>query len=120
MQFYSRRLVKYQDLSPAGRLIGGRLLEWIDEEAAIYAACKLNNKPMVTKFMSEINFVAPAKLGDVIEFGLELIAVGTSSITISCVVFKKENRRPIVAVDEIVFVCIDENGSPQNHGLTFD
>ena len=120
MKFYSRRMIKHEDLNPADRLFGGRLLEWIDEEAAIYAACKLSNQRIVTKFMSEINFVAPAILGDVVEFGLDLVAVGTSSITISCIVRKKENRRPIIAIDKIIFVCVNEQGLPKNHGLELE
>lgn len=120
MKFFSRRLIKHEDLNPANRLFGGRLLEWIDEEAAIYATCKLSNKRIVTKLISEINFVAPAKLGDVIEFGLDVIAVGTSSITVSCIVRNKDNRQAIIAIDRIVFVCVDERGSPQRHGLQFE
>ena len=41
---------------------GGSLLRWIDEEAAIYVMCQLDSKNVVTKFMSEINFVSPHEL----------------------------------------------------------
>jgi acyl-CoA hydrolase len=37
MNFHARKLVKPEDLNnPRGTLFDGRLLEWIDEEAAIY------------------------------------------------------------------------------------
>ncbi|WP_101760567.1 acyl-CoA thioesterase [Oceanicoccus sp. KOV_DT_Chl] len=120
MKFFSRRLVKHEDLNPADRLFGGRLLEWIDEEAAIYAACQLSSKRIVTKFMSEINFSAPGELGDVVEFGLGVVAVGNSSITVCCEVRNKESKQTIIGIDRIVFVCVDENGQPQNHGLNID
>ena len=35
MQFYSRKIIKPQDLNNYGTLFGGAVLSWIDEEAAI-------------------------------------------------------------------------------------
>ena len=52
-------------------MFGGQLLRWIDEEAAIYAMCQLDNQRVTTKFISEIDFISPARMGDVIEIGLE-------------------------------------------------
>jgi len=37
MQFYSRKLIKPEDLNGRNTLFGGALLGWIDEEAGIYA-----------------------------------------------------------------------------------
>ena len=34
MKFHTRKWVKPEDLNPNGTLFGGRLLAWIDEEAA--------------------------------------------------------------------------------------
>ena len=84
MQFRTRKLVKPEDLNAGGSLFGGQLLKWIDEEAAIYAMCQLENKKVTTKFMSEIDFISPARVGDVIEIGLELVTIGRTSITIKC------------------------------------
>lgn len=56
MRFHTRKWVKPQDLNPNQTLFGGRLLEWIDEEAALYAIIQLENPKTVTKFISEINF----------------------------------------------------------------
>ena len=117
MKFFSRRLVKHEDLNPANRLFGGRLLAWIDEEAAIYASCQLSNKLIVTKFISEINFIAPGELGDVVEFGLDVIAVGTSSITLSCEVRNKQSKQTIIGIDKLIFVCVNEEGQPEKHGM---
>ncbi len=117
MKFLSRRLVKHEDLNPADRLFGGRLLEWIDEEAAIFAACQLNNKRIVTKFMSEINFVSPGHLGDVVDFGFEVVSIGSSSLTIRCEVQNKETKRAIISIEKMTFVCVDEQGQPTPHGL---
>jgi acyl-CoA hydrolase len=118
MKYYSRRMVKYQDLNPAHRLFGGALLAWIDEEAAIFATCQLDTPRIVTKFMSEINFVAPAEVGDIVEFGLAIVSIGTTSLTVCCNVRNKHNKQTIINVERIVFVCVDENGNSQPHGKT--
>lgn len=116
MKYHSRRMVKYEDLNPAERLFGGALLGWIDEEAAIFASCQLGTKRLVTRFMSEINFVSPGMLGDIIEFGVQATAVGTTSLTVRCNVRNKDTLETIIDVERIVFVCVDEQGQPRAHG----
>ena len=69
MRFLSRRLVMPNDLNYANSLFGGRALEWIDEEAAIYAICQLETNCLVTKHIGEISFESAAMQGDVVEFG---------------------------------------------------
>ena len=44
MKFLTRKLITHENLNPRGYLHGGELLKWIDEEAAIYAMCQLNNR----------------------------------------------------------------------------
>jgi acyl-CoA hydrolase len=116
MKYRTRKLIKPGDLNPRGTLFGGRILEWIDEEAAIFAICQLNSPNIVTKAMSEINFVTTGKLGDVIEFGMELVSVGTTSISIACDVRNKQTKQSIIKIDKIVFVLLDEEGKPRAHG----
>jgi len=117
MKFYSRKWVKPEDLNPKGSLFGGRLLSWIDEEAAIYALCELGSeKHLVTKYMSEINFVSSARQGDIIEMGVDVIACGTTSVTMRAEIRNKITRNTIVSIDSIVFVNLDETGTPQPHG----
>lgn len=118
MEFRSRRLIKYEDLNPRGTLFGGKLLLWIDEEAAIYVMCQLGTDQIVTKCMSEINFVSPVNLGDVIEIGIDLVSLGTTSITIKCEVRNKTTKRTIIEIEKIVFVHIDADGKPTPHNLT--
>ena len=65
MRFHTRKWVKPEDLNPNGTLFGGQLLAWIDEEAALYTIIQLENPKIVTKYMSEINFMASAKKGDI-------------------------------------------------------
>lgn len=73
MRFHTRKWVKPEDLNANGTLFGGKLLAWIDEEAALYAIIQLENQRVVTKYMSEINFTSSAKTGDIIEIGCLLL-----------------------------------------------
>ena len=118
MRFHTRKWVKPEDLNPNKTLFGGRLLAWIDEEAALYTIIQLENKNIVTKFMSEINFVSSARRGDVIEIGLEVIKFGRTSLTLGCEVRNKMTRETIITIDKIIMVNLDENGDPVPHGKT--
>ena len=118
MKFYSRKLIKPEDLNANNTLFGGRLLSWIDEEAGIYAMSKLGSAKMVTKFMSEIDFVSSAEQRDVIEIGLKFSSVGKTSITFSCEVRNLFTKETIITIDQIVFVNVDERNKPKPHGKT--
>lgn len=118
MRFHTRKWVKPEDLNPNKSLFGGRLLAWIDEEAALYAIIQLENKNTVTKYMSEINFMSSAKEGDIVEIGIEVIKFGTTSITMRCEARNKMTRETIITIDKIVMVSLDEEGKPTPHGKT--
>jgi len=120
MRFYSRKLIKPGDLNARNTLFGGALLRWIDEEAGIYAMTKLESKSVVTKYISEINFVSSAKQGDVIEIGLGFQSIGRTSITFSCEVRNIFTKQTIIAIDNIVFVKVDQDGHASPHGKTME
>ena len=79
---------------------------------------QLDNKRVVTKYISEINFVSSAKQGDIIELGLIPTQFGRTSITLQCVVRNKMTRMTILEVDKITFVNLDAEGKPAPHGKT--
>ena len=118
MNFKTRKLIKYEDLNSRGSLFGGQLLKWIDKEASIYTICQLETNKIVTKLMSEINFMKPAYLNDVIEIGVDVISFGRTSITLKVVARIKETKNEILKIDKMVFVSIDENGKPIPHEKT--
>ena len=117
MKYRTRKIVKPGDLNPRGTLFGGRVLEWVDEEAAIFAICQMKSPNIVTKAMSEVNFVRTAKQGDIIEFGMDLVNIGNTSITIACDVRCKTTKETIIKIDKIVFVLLDEEGKPTPHNI---
>lgn len=118
MRFHTRKWVKPEDLNPNGTLFGGRLLSWIDEEAALYAIIQLENPRTVTKFISEIDFKSSAKKGDIIEIGIEVINFGRSSLSFKCEVRNKMTRETIITIDRITMVSLGEDGKPVPHGKT--
>jgi acyl-CoA thioesterase YciA len=118
MNFHTRKWVKPEDLNPNQSLFGGRLLQWIDEEAVIYAIVQLENPYVVTKFISEINFIKAPKQGDIIEIGIIATHFGRTSLTMRCEVRNMLTREPILQIDKLVFVNLDKNGIPTPHGKT--
>jgi acyl-CoA thioesterase YciA len=118
MNFHTRKWVKPEDLNPNHSLFGGRLLQWIDEEAALYAVVQLENKHVVTKYISEINFIAAPRQGDIIEIGILATHFGHTSLTMRCEVRNKMTLEPILTIDKMVFVNVDAAGKPTPHGKT--
>jgi len=118
MRFHTRKWVKPEDLNPNGTLFGGRLLEWIDEEAALYTIIQLENSKIVTKYISEINFMSSAKQGDIVELGIEVSNFGRSSLSLKCEARNKMTRETILTVDNIIMVNLGEDGKPKPHGKT--
>lgn len=118
MNYHTRKWIKPEDLNPNHSLFGGRLLQWIDEEAALYAIIQLENSRTVTKYISEINFVSSAKQGDIIEIGIEVVEFGKTSLTLRCEVRNKMTHQKIITIDKLVFVALGEDGNPKPHGKT--
>ena len=120
MKFHTRKLIKPENLNANNTLFGGALLRWIDEEAGIYTMTKVKSQKVVTKYISEINFVASARQGDVIEIGMELVNVGRTSITMKCLVRNLFTQKTIISIDKIVFVRVDNDERPIAHGFKLD
>ena len=116
MNFHTRKWIKPEDLNPNGTLFGGRLLQWIDEEAALYAIIQLENPKTVTKYMSEINFKSASVKGDNIEIGIRVVKFGATSITLCYEVRNVMTREAIITIDTIVMVSLDQDGKPKPHG----
>lgn len=113
----TRNMIMYPDLSVAGRLFGGKLLSWIDEGMAMLAMDAMNTQRIVTKTVSEVNFLAPALLGDVLEIWGKEVKRGRTSYTMhGQVIVRRESDKgkEIVPICDcmIVFVALNEKGRP--------
>ncbi|EAZ94409.1 long-chain acyl-CoA thioester hydrolase family protein [Flavobacteria bacterium BAL38] len=116
MRFHTRKWVKPEDLNANGTLFGGKMLAWIDEEAALYAIVQLENSRVVTKYMSEINFMNSAKQGDIVEIGIDVVKFGNSSLILKSEVRNMMTRETIITIDNITMVNLGEDGKPAPHG----
>lgn len=116
--FHTRKWVKPEDLNPNQTLFGGRLLQWIDEEAVIYAIVQLETQRVVTKYISEINFISAPRIGDIIEIGIIATDFGASTLNVRCEVRNVATHEPILTIDRMVFASVNEKGKPVRHGKT--
>jgi acyl-CoA hydrolase len=118
MRFHTRKWVKPEDLNPNGTLFGGKLLAWIDEELALYSIIQLENTRIVTKYMSEINFISSAKQGDIVEIGINVEKFGITLLTLKCQVRNMMTRETIISIDNSTMVNLGSDGKPKAHGKT--
>lgn len=116
MKFHTRKWIKPEDLNPNGTLFGGRLLEWIDEEAALFAIIQFDNPKVVTKSMGAIEFLASAKQGDIVEIGIKITKAGNAYIGLSCEVRNIMTHDTIISISNIVMVNLGKDGKPKAHG----
>lgn len=117
-RYVVRKWVKPEDLNSHGALFGGRLLQWVDEDGAIIAVTQLGTSQLVTRYMSEVNFVARADRGDLLELSYRVARFGRTSITLSCRVENVITGQEILTLSEIVFVSVDAAGLPVAHGFS--
>ncbi|MGO2141632.1 MAG: acyl-CoA thioesterase [Leucobacter sp.] len=117
-RYIVRKWVKPEDLNQHDALFGGRLLEWVDEEAAIVAVVQLGSTDVVTRHMSAIDFVGRANRGDLLELEYRVESFGRTSVTLSCRVDNVVTAQEILRLDSIVFVAVDDAGHPRPHGFT--
>ncbi len=118
MKFHTRKWVKPEDLNPNGTLFGGRLLAWIDEEAALFTIIQLENNRVVTKRISQVDFKSSAKEGDIIEIGLEVVKFGMASLTLACEVRNIMTQETLLTISSIIMANLDDKGKPKRHGKT--
>ncbi|MCJ8343973.1 acyl-CoA thioesterase [bacterium] len=102
-------------LNAANCLFGGNLLSWIDEASAMFAMDIMQTRKILTKKISEVIFINPALLGDMIQFWCNVTREGNSSLTMELVVRTKNvdtrQQRDILTC-EIVYVAVDDLGKP--------
>ncbi|NCQ52135.1 acyl-CoA thioesterase [archaeon] len=120
MKNRNKRLVMSKDLNGANKLFGGTILAWIDEQAYIEVISLLNSQNVVTKFISAIEFISGATIGETVEITTELVSVGKTSLTLKIEVLNLSTHKTMAVVNEIVMVNVDKQGKPINHGFTMD
>lgn len=110
-----------KDIGIHGNLFGGILMSWIDEAAAAFATEYCYTPNMVTLRVGELLFRKPVKTGNHIRIYGEVVALGTTSITLNIEVRKYSlysAEETLVCSTNTTFVRIDDDGSPTPIGET--
>lgn len=113
----TRRAVGPQDLDALGALLGRSVLAWVDEAATTRVVALVGHGRVVTKLVSEIDFVGSAGRGDLVEVQMEVAALGRTSVTLRAQVRNATAPAPILTVERLVLVSLDEDGRPAPHGV---
>jgi acyl-CoA hydrolase len=111
----STLLVRPEHLNHHGYLFGGRLLEWLDEQAyiAAMAECKAEAN-LVTVAIDQVEFKVPVRQGSLLRFRSDVVHVGQTSLTVFTEVLLLRDGSPHVIFSAYVsFVCLDALGRPR-------
>jgi acyl-CoA thioesterase YciA len=109
MELIGKRICMTKDIGINDNLFGGVMLSWLDEAAAIFATENVGGD-VVTRKMSEIEFINPVRVGDIVHIFGEVVRIGSTSISI---VINAQNTTTCKSVckTDMVFVHIDNEGN---------
>ena len=103
------------DTNTLGTLLGGRLMHFIDLTGAM-AAYRHSRTNVVTAAMDHIDFIRPARLGDLITLKSSVNRAFSTSLEVGVKVWAENTRSgevAHVASAYLVFVAIDNEGRRQ-------
>lgn len=103
------------DANPLQKLMGGRVMHWVDICAAI-AAGRHARKPVVTASLDQLDFLRPVPVGAVVVLLASVNFTGRTSMEVGVKVFHEDRnsslRRHVVSA-YLTFVALDEvTGQP--------
>ena len=113
-----RALAMPADTNPMGDIFGGWLMSTMDAAAFMTARRRAQGR-VVTVAVSNIVFLRPVKVGDVVCCYTDVVRVGTSSITLSVEVWVLRDGQGAdtkVTEAEFTFVAVNDNGKPRRLG----
>lgn len=111
----ARTLAMPADTNPAGDVFGGWIMAQMDAAGAI-TATRLAEGRVVTVAVTDVVFLEPVKVGDVVCFYAEPVRRGTTSVTLhieTWVLRQGRGERVKVTAAEYTFVALDETGTPR-------
>jgi acyl-CoA thioesterase YciA len=103
------------DTNPAGDIFGGWIMSLMDLAAGISAGTRAEGR-VATAAVSNLNFLQPVKVGDVVCVYTEIMRTGRSSITLGVeawVLRRGQGERVRVTAAEFVLVAVDDAGRPR-------
>jgi acyl-CoA hydrolase len=109
-------LAEPKDVNFGGHVHGGEVMKWMDQIG--YAlAVKYSKGYAVTKFVNNINFTSPMKIGDMVSLSAKILSVGTTSMRIEICVTSENLLSEVISENcscEMVFVAVDKQGNKRN------
>ena len=103
------------DTNPAGDIFGGWIMSLMDLAAGVSAGSHAKGR-VVTAAVSNLSFIRPVKVGDVVCVYTEINRVGRTSITLGVetwVLRRGQGERVRVTAAEFVLVAVDDAGKPR-------
>jgi acyl-CoA thioesterase YciA len=103
------------DTNPAGDIFGGWIMSLMDLAAGVAASSEAKGR-VVTAAVSNLSFIRPVKVGDVVCVYTAVNRVGRTSITLGVetwVLRRGQGERVRVTAAEFVLVAVDEDGQPR-------
>ena len=107
-------VVRQEHLNQYGSLFGGRVLSVIDELAFIACAQTYPEHNFVTRAIEDAAFIAPALLGDILEFSFSIASTGHTSVRVrvEMLVVSGKTRKANKSFDGcVIMVCVDSEGN---------
>ena len=110
----SHELVLPNDINVLGNVLGGRVMHLMDMCAAM-SAYRHARKAVVTASVDQLDFLAPAKKGDILILQSSVNYVGSTSMEVGVRIDTenaKTGDKKHTASAYLTFVSLDENGKP--------
>jgi acyl-CoA thioesterase YciA len=103
------------DTNPAGDIFGGWIMSLMDLAAGVSAGTRAKGR-VATAAVSNLSFLQPVKVGDVVCVYTEIKKTGRTSITVGVeayVLRRNQGERVRVTAAEFVLVAVDDHGTPR-------
>jgi acyl-CoA thioesterase YciA len=103
------------DTNPVGDIFGGWIMSLMDLAAGIAASSRAKGR-VATAAVSNLNFLRPVKVGDVVCVYTTENRIGRTSIALGVetwVLRQGQGERVRVTAAEFVMVAVDEQGRPR-------
>jgi acyl-CoA thioesterase YciA len=103
------------ETNPAGYIFGGWIMSLMDLAAGVAASSQANGR-VVTAAVSNLSFLRPVKVGDVVCVYTEVSRIGRTSITLGVEIWvlrRGQGERVRVTAAEFVLVAVDDSGRPR-------
>lgn len=110
----SSKIIQYKDINGQNRLFGGRLMEWIDEVAALTAMRHCGGL-VTTCAVDNLVFKHGAKLNQIVVLTGKVTYVGNTSLEVRVDTFVEElvtGKRKAINHAYLICVHVDNNGNP--------